>query len=159
MKKTADFRCAKDHSSERQKCLSLSLSLQRPLERWPWGPRIINTRTSVSSWQRGEGWKEGGGRGWRERDTEPGGKGRTMSPVSKALRWCAWSWMDICEVQSTDFSFWCHMEVSTGIVALGIATVCLSLQKLSFGDLLDIPVVKSPCCQCRGCGFDPWPGN
>ena len=21
------------------------------------------------------------------------------------------------------------------------------------------PVVKTPCCQCRGCGFDPWLGN
>ena len=21
------------------------------------------------------------------------------------------------------------------------------------------PVVKNPCFQCKGCGFDPWPGN
>ena len=21
------------------------------------------------------------------------------------------------------------------------------------------PVVKTPCFQCRGCGFDPWSGN
>lgn len=90
----------------RNVCLSLSLSLPRSLERWPWGPRIFKL-----AGQRREGRKEGGGRGWRERDTEPGGKQRTMSAASKALRWCACSWMDICEVHPTDFSFWCHMAV------------------------------------------------
>ena len=27
------------------------------------------------------------------------------------------------------------------------------------GDFPGIPVAKTPCSQCRGPGFDPWPGN
>ena len=27
------------------------------------------------------------------------------------------------------------------------------------GDFPGSPVAKTPCSQCRGPGFDPWPGN
>ena len=143
----------------RNVCLSLLLSLQRPLERWPWGPRIINTRTSVSSWQRRR-LKRGRRQRIEERGT-PSQEGRE-GPCLLPPRLCT----DVLEVEWTSVRFSQLTLVfgatwwwGAGIVALGIATVCLSLQKLSFGDLLGVPVVKSPCCQCRGCGFDPWSGN
>ena len=36
---------------------------------------------------------------------------------------------------------------------------CLAYNKQSVRDFPGGPGVKTPCCQCRGHGFDPWWGN
>ena len=40
-----------------------------------------------------------------------------------------------------------------------LALIYLFFKKYSLGDFPGGTVAKTPCSQCRGPGFDPWPGN
>lgn len=93
VKKTADLRYAKDNSPEKQKwILSLSFSLQMPLERWPWGSSIFKLAWSPERLKEGGGGEDGKGEGpaW-------GGKARAISWALLLLGstlmifWLGWS--------------------------------------------------------------------
>ena len=40
-----------------------------------------------------------------------------------------------------------------------LISLIIGIKNARFSDFPGGPIVKTPCCQCRGSGFNPWLGN